>query len=207
LRYFVLLSLNLYTEGATIVALPGLKDRRTVDCGPSSTTLTIQPDAVLTIGLSAPTVSERTKATLEMSPVRILIVDDFEPFRRFIRSTLRQKPEWQIIGEASDGLEAVQKVEELQPDLIVLDIGLPTLNGIKAARQIRKLRPECRILFLSQETSADIVQEAFSLGAVGYVVKAYAGSELLVAVKAVCSGGRFMGKGLSSPRFSYPRVS
>jgi DNA-binding NarL/FixJ family response regulator len=142
-----------------------------------------------------------------MSPLRILLVDDFEPFRRFIRSTLRQKPEWQIVGEASNGLEAVQKVEELQPDLIVLDVGLPALNGIEAARQIRKLRPECKILFLSQETSADIVQEAFSLGAVGYVVKAYAGSELLTAVEAVCGGGRFIGKRLSRPRFRYPRVS
>lgn len=136
---------------------------------------------------------------MEISPVRILIVDDFEPFRRFIRSTLRQKPEWQIVGEASDGQEAVRKVEELQPDVTVLDIGLPTLNGIKAARLIRMLRSECKILFLSQETSADIVQEAFSLGAMAYVVKAYAGSELLTAMEAVCGGGRFMSRGLSSP--------
>jgi DNA-binding NarL/FixJ family response regulator len=144
---------------------------------------------------------------LEISPVRILVVDDFEPFRRFVCSVLRQKPEWQIVGQASDGLEAVQKSEDLQPDLIVLDIGLPKLNGIEAARRIRKLRPESKILFLSQETSADIVQETLGLGAVGYVAKPYAGSELLVAMETVCSGGQFIGKGLSSPRFPCPRGS
>jgi DNA-binding NarL/FixJ family response regulator len=75
----------------------------------------------------------------------------------------------QVIGEVSDGLEAVQKAEELQPDLIVLDIGLPTLDGIEAARRIRKFSPESKIVFLSQESSADVVQEAFSLGTLGYV--------------------------------------
>jgi DNA-binding NarL/FixJ family response regulator len=133
---------------------------------------------------------------LEISLVRILVVDDFEPFRQFVCSMLRQKPEWQIVGEASNGLEAVKKVEELQPDLIVLDIGLPTLNGIEAARRIRKLRPECKIVFLSQETSAEIVQEAFNLGAGGYVAKPYARSELFVAMETVCGGGQFVGKGL-----------
>ena len=79
----------------------------------------------------------------------------------------------------------------------MLDIGLPTLNGIEVARRIRKLCPECKILFMSQESSADVAQEAFSLGAMGYVVKAHAGSELLAAVEAVCQGRRFVSKGLS----------
>src|SRR5271167_2404752 len=74
--------------------------------------------------------------------VRVLVVDDYEPLRRFVCSTLGKKPELHVIGEVSDGLEAVRKAEELQPDLILLDIGLPTLNGIEAARQIRKLAPE-----------------------------------------------------------------
>ena len=100
-------------------------------------------------------------------PVRILVVEDYEPFRRFVCSTLGKTPELQIIGEASDGLEAVQKAEELQPDLILLDIGLPTLNGIEAARRIRKLSPESKILFVSQESSADVVQEALSVGGTG----------------------------------------
>src|SRR5882762_387129 len=74
---------------------------------------------------------------MEPSTVRVLVVDDYEPFRRFVCSTLGKRPEWQIVGQASDGLEAVQKAEELQPDLIVLDLGLPTLHGIEAARRIR----------------------------------------------------------------------
>src|SRR5271168_4002216 len=131
-----------------------------------------------------------------MSSLRVLVVDDYEPFRRFIYSTLAKRPDLQIVGEASDGLEAVQKAEELQPDLIVLDIGLPTLNGIEVARRIRKLCPECKILFMSQGSSADVAQEAFSLGALGYVVKAHAGSELLAAVEAVCQGRQFVSKGL-----------
>jgi len=107
-------------------------------------------------------------------------------------STLEKGPELQVICEVSDGFEAVQKAEELKPDLIVLDIGLPKLNGIEAARRIRKLAPESKILFLSQESSADVVQEALSLGARGYVVKANAGSELLPAVEVVFRGERFV---------------
>jgi DNA-binding NarL/FixJ family response regulator len=124
------------------------------------------------------------------------VVDDCEEFRRFICSTLRTRPELQIVGEVSDGLEAVHKAEELRPDLIVLDIGLPTLNGIEAARQIRKVAPECKILFVSQESSADVVREALVLGALGYVVKAHAGSELLAAVEAVLQGRQFVSSGL-----------
>jgi DNA-binding NarL/FixJ family response regulator len=138
-----------------------------------------------------------------MSPVRVFVVDDYEPFRRFVCSTLEQRPELQIIGEASDGLEAVQKAEEIQPDLIVLDLGLPTLNGIEAARQIRKLAPQSKILFLSQESSPDVVQEAFTLGALGYVVKAHAGSELLAAVEAVRHGRQFVSRGLSGYSFAH----
>lgn len=99
--------------------------------------------------------------------VRVLVVEDFEPFRRFICSKLGTNPELQIIGEASDGLEAVRKAEESQPDLILLDIGLPTPDGIEAARRIRKLAPESKIIFMSQESSADVVREAMSLGARG----------------------------------------
>ncbi len=92
----------------------------------------------------------------------------------------------------SDGLDAIQKAEELLPDLVVLDVGLPTLNGIEAARRIRKLSPKSKLLFLSQESSADIVQQAFSSGAMGYVVKLHAESELLVAVEAVLRGEKFI---------------
>jgi len=128
--------------------------------------------------------------------VRILVVDDYEPFRRFVCSTLGKRPELQIIGEASDGLVAVQKAEALQPDLIVLDIGLPTLNGIEAARRIRDLSPESKILFVSQENHAHVVQEAFSSGALGYLVKEHVDIELLAAVEAVCRGRKFISRGL-----------
>jgi DNA-binding NarL/FixJ family response regulator len=139
---------------------------------------------------------------LEPSSVRILVVDDYEPFRRFVCATLRKSPELLVIGEASDGLEAVQKAEELQPDLIVLDIGLPTLDGIEAARRIRKLSPESKIVFMSQESSADVVQEALALGALGYVVKAHAGSEVLAAVEAVLENRQFISGGLSGHFFT-----
>ncbi len=134
---------------------------------------------------------------METPVVRVLVVDDYEPFRRFVCSTLRRIQEVQVIGEAADGLEAVRKAEELKPDLIVLDIGLPTLSGIEVARRIRNLRSECKILFMSQESSPDVAQAAFSLGATGYVVKAHAGSELLPAVEAVCKGRYYISKGLS----------
>jgi len=135
---------------------------------------------------------------------RILVVDDNAPFRQFVLSKLCQRPEWQVVGEASDGLEAVHKAAELQPDLIVLDIGLPTINGIEAARRIRKLAPESKILFLSQESSPDVVQEALSLGALGYVVKALAGAELRVAVQAILQGKQFVTAELGDQVFIDP---
>ena len=136
-----------------------------------------------------------------MALVRVVVVEDHEQFRRFICSTLEKAPELQVVGIVSDGLAAVQKVEELQPDLILLDIGLPKLNGIEAARRIRKLSPETKILFVSQESSADVVQETLALGALGYVVKAHAGSELLAAVGAVLEGRLYISSGLSGHRF------
>jgi len=133
---------------------------------------------------------------LETPKIRVLVVEDYGPFRQFISATLEKAPELQIVGEASDGLEAVRKAEDLQPDLIILDIGLPSLNGLEVARRIRKLAPECKILFVSQESSPDIVQEALGLGALGYVVKLHAGNELLPALEAVSKGKKFVCKGL-----------
>jgi len=130
------------------------------------------------------------------------VVDDFEPFRRFISSKLQNRPEVQVICELSDGLEAVQKAEELQPDLILLDIGLPKLNGIEAARRIANLAPQTKILFLSQYFSVDVVQKAFSTGAMGYVVKMDAGRELLTAVNAVLRGEKFVGSRFAGHNFT-----
>ena len=127
------------------------------------------------------------------SSIRVLLVDDFRPFRRLLRSTLQNEFELGAIVEASDGGEAIELAQALQPDLILLDIGLPKLNGIEVARRIRELAPRSKILFVSQESSIDIVHTAFSVGASGYVVKMDIGSELLSAVKAVLRGGRFVG--------------
>jgi CheY-like chemotaxis protein len=139
---------------------------------------------------------------LEISSGRVLVVEDSEPFRKFICSTLGKRPELLIVGEVSDGLEAVQKAEELQPDLILLDIGLPTLGGIEAARRIRKLSPESRILFVSQNTSVHVVQGALAEGAKGYVVKTDARRELLTAVDAVLRGEQFVGSRFSGHDFA-----
>jgi len=128
---------------------------------------------------------KKEEAKMHHAVVQILVVDDYEPFRRFLHRKLQSRPELQIVSEASDGVQAVRKAEELQPDLILLDIGLPKLNGIEAARQIRKSAPQSRIIFVSQESSPDIVQEAFSLGTCGYVVKSKAEHDLLATVDAV----------------------
>jgi CheY-like chemotaxis protein len=117
--------------------------------------------------------------------VRTLVVEDHEPFRRYFCSTLEQRAGFRVIGLASDGLEAIQKAQELQPDLILLDVGLPKLNGLEAARQMRKLAPLAKILFISQEFSFDMVETALRLGASGYVHKIRVQSDLLPAIESV----------------------
>ena len=129
--------------------------------------------------------------------IRVLVVDDYEPWRRFTCTTLSKQPELQIIGEVSDGLEAVQQAKELQPDLILLDIGLPTLNGIEAARRIREVSPASKILFVSENRSPDMAEGALSNGAGGYLVKSDAAGELLAAIKAVLEGKRFISASLA----------
>ena len=125
-------------------------------------------------------------------PVRVPVVEDFAAFRQFICLTLGNSPVFRVIGEASDGLEAIQMQVELRPDLILLDIGLPSLNGIEVARQMRSLVPESKIIFLTQESSADVVQEAFSIGAQGYVTKNMLLADLFAAVETVLSGKTFV---------------
>ena len=128
-----------------------------------------------------------------MQSRRILVVEDFEGFRRFVRSLLLAA---EIRVElASDGFEGVQKAEEIQPDLILLDIGLPNLNGMEVARRVRKLVPAAKIVFLSAESDADLVSEALSLSE-GYIHKQRAQSDLLPALEAVFGGGRFVSPNL-----------
>lgn len=138
----------------------------------------------------------------ELSLARLIVVEDFAPLRELICSILGQERGLQIIAEVSDGLEAVQKAEELKPDLILLDIELPTLDGLAAARQIRKLAPESKIIFVSQESSPAVVQEAFNLGARGYVAKTMVASDLLAAIKVVVEGRRFVSSGLLGDNFT-----
>jgi DNA-binding NarL/FixJ family response regulator len=134
---------------------------------------------------------------LETALVRILVVDDFLPFRSFTVSALRKRPGFRVVEEAFDGEEAVQKANELKPDLVVLDIGLPVLNGIEAARRIRSVSPDSKILFLTCNNCPDIAREAFDAGGVGYVVKHDAAGELLAAVEAVLHGRRYVSKHLA----------
>jgi DNA-binding NarL/FixJ family response regulator len=124
--------------------------------------------------------------------IRVLLVDDHEVFRRFVFSMLERAVNFQVVGEAADGLLAVQLAKALQPDVILLDIGLPGINGLEAARQIGEVAGKARVIFLTQETSPEVVQEAFDLGAWGYIIKAQAGSELLPAMEAVSRGERFL---------------
>ena len=137
-----------------------------------------------------------------MSSIRILIADDFRDWRRQVHSLLQARPEWQVIAEASDGSEAVQKAEDLKPDLILLDIGLPKLNGIEAARRIRQRSPSSKIIFLSQNSDLDFVRAAVGMGALGYVLKTDAGRELLPAVVAVLGGKQFFSTSVKGHQFT-----
>lgn len=126
---------------------------------------------------------------------KVLIAEDFEPFRAVIVSLLKENDQLQVICEVADGLLAVKSAQQLQPDLLVLDIGLPGLNGIECARRIRKVCPETKIVFLSQETSPEVILEALGVGSCGYVVKSRAGNDLLAAVQFVLGGKRYVSEG------------
>lgn len=127
-----------------------------------------------------------------MTTARILVVEDFEPLRCFVTSMLAKTQGFAVIAEASDGFEAVQKAQELKPDVILLDIGLPNLNGIEVARLSRKSTPTSKIVFLSQDNSPLTVQAALGVGACGFVAKLDAGSELVPALMAVLAGNQFL---------------
>jgi DNA-binding NarL/FixJ family response regulator len=124
--------------------------------------------------------------------IRILVADDFTSWPRFISSIIVKHIDWHIVGEAADGFETVQKAEELKPDVILLDIGLPKFNGIEVARRLRELVPNSKILFLSALHDPNIVREALRTGARGYVVKSDVGSELTKAIEAALRGEQFV---------------
>ena len=128
-----------------------------------------------------------------MPALRTLVVDDHEGLRKLLRSMLQEKTECVVIAEASDGLQAIEQAEKLQPDLILLDLSLPKLSGMEAARRIRKLSPNSKIVILSQDPSPEIVQGALQLGASGYLLKSDA-TELPLAVEALLQGRVFVSR-------------
>jgi DNA-binding NarL/FixJ family response regulator len=128
--------------------------------------------------------------------VRVVVVEDDDAWREFILSAVQHRPDLRVVSQVADGVQALSAVKQLRPDLVMLDIGLPGLNGIEVARKIRQMSPNSRILFVTQETSEDVVAEAFSTGALGYLHKADAGGELSAALNSVLLGKKFMSETL-----------
>jgi len=129
-----------------------------------------------------------------LAAVRVLLVDDSFHFRRFVQRILETRRDFQVVGEAADGFEAVRQATELKPDLILLDIGLPKLDGIQAAKAILNAAPESKIVFASAYCSLSLAGTALKLGAKGYVVKSEAAKDLLHAMKVVMSNKQFVSK-------------
>ncbi len=117
-----------------------------------------------------------------MPCIRILLAEDSEPWRMYLRSLLQRRSEFKVVGEAIDGLDAVEKAQELQPDVILLDISMPRLNGLEAAERIRAIAPLSKILFVSADRSAELAEVAIAAGAQGYIPKTEVGSKLLPAL-------------------------
>jgi len=138
--------------------------------------------------------------------VRILIVDDHEVIRHGVRSVLlRAHPEWEICGEASNGKQAIEAVQRLKPDIVILDITMPTMSGLQAAPQIAKLSRDCRILIFTMHESERIASDVRAAGAHGYVQKSQAGRDLVVAIDALLGGGTFFGgKATKKPEGDIP---
>lgn len=126
-----------------------------------------------------------------MSEIRVLLGDDHTVLRQGLRRILEDQREWRIVAEAGDGREAVRQAIELTPDVAVLDIGMPLLNGIEATRQIVRRAPSVRILILSMHSDQAYVTQAVQAGARGYLLKDSAGAELIEAIRAVAAGKTF----------------
>ena len=130
-------------------------------------------------------------------PVRILVADDHEIVRRGLRALLDGQPNWEVVGEAVSGREAVDKAKQLMPDVAVIDVGMPELNGLEATRQILKALPQTEVLILTMHESEQIVREVLDAGARGYVLKSDAGKDLVAAVDALCQHRTFFSSKIS----------
>jgi DNA-binding response OmpR family regulator len=150
-------------------------------------------NSLMTSGLNREEREEMSK----QSTVRVLVVDDFVPWCQFVLNEFQVNPRWFAVDVAGDGIEAVRKARELQPDIIFLDIGLPKLNGIEVARLVRKASPSTRILFLTAESDCETARAAFQAGGDGYVAKLDAGTELLAAAEAVLLGKQYVSRSLA----------
>jgi len=133
---------------------------------------------------------------MAVASIRVLVVEGFEAWRRSVCSMLKRHADVRIVGEAADGIAAVQEASKLKPDLILMAIGLPNLNGIEAARRICQAVPGTKIIFLTLNSEADVVNAALSSGAKGYVLKTDAGSELWPAIKAVLQAEKYLSSGV-----------
>ena len=120
----------------------------------------------------------------EFRKASVLVVDDLEPWRDKIRAILRAHQEWRIVSEACDGLEAVRQATELHPDIVLLDLALPALNGIEVAKILRERCPRSKIVFVTENTDTEIRESAISAGASGYVLKTNVALDLLDAIGA-----------------------
>lgn len=132
------------------------------------------------------------------SSVGVLVVDDFAQWRRVVVAAVQGRLGLRVIAEAADGIDAVDKATDLQPDLVVLDIGLPRLNGIEAAQRIKGASPKSKVLFLTENYSSDVAEAALDTGASGYVVKSASARELIPAVEAVLAGRQFLSDKVSA---------
>jgi len=126
-----------------------------------------------------------------MESLRLLVADDHEIVRRGLRSLIEAQPGWQVVGEASDGREAVEKAKQMKPDVTVLDIGMPALNGLEATRQMLKNDSRAKVLILTMHESDPLIRDILDAGARGYVLKTDASRDLVTAVNAVGSNKTF----------------
>src|SRR5581483_11597214 len=152
----------------------------------------------------------RPTSTLDSQPsnarLRILIVDDHEIIRRGVRSLLEARPDCEICGEATDGKDAIEKVSKLKPDLVIMDVSMPALNGLEATRAIRKLVPETQVIILTQHESEEMMRQSFHAGARGYVVKSAIARDLVSALESLQHNELDFDKALPAKEKKVPHI-